>query len=75
MPGPPTTLAVASSAPTQLTDAVAAAARAMFVLYAGATLPAATAGAVQREGPVGRLTVFGGVGGVSSGAVAALRFA
>lgn len=71
----PARLAVATAAPTRLTDAVAAAGRGMLLLYAGATVPPATLAVLRREGTVASLTVLGGASGVSAAAVTALRFA
>jgi SpoIID/LytB domain protein len=71
----PTTLAVVATAPTRLTDAVAAAGRGMLVVYAGTTVPASTLAALRATAAVSRLTVLGSATGVTAAAVTALRFA
>jgi stage II sporulation protein D len=71
----PSTLAVAATAPTRLTDAVVAAGRGMLVVYAGTTVPASTLAALRATASVGSVTVFGSASGVSAAAVTALRFA
>ena len=71
----PATLAVATAAPTRLVEAIAAAGRGMLVVYAGATVPAATLATLRAVTGVGKVTVFGSATGVSAAAVTALRFA
>jgi hypothetical protein len=66
-------VAVAASGPAQLTDAVAAAALGLPVLYAGQTAPPATVALLEGEPGVGLLTVLGGVSGVSGAVVTQLR--